>query len=114
MSDYQSKVAQWVIDCFGYSSLISTKSRSERFIEESIELVQSVHMPKEHVLALVEHVYSRPIGDVEQEVGGVMVTLSALCTSQNITLSRASNKGLLDCVDRKEKIIKKQHEKLKL
>ncbi len=42
------------------------------------ELVQAVGTSREDALRLVEYVYTRPVGELRQEIGGVMVTLAAL------------------------------------
>lgn len=60
-------------------------------MEEAIELVQACEMPKEDVLTLVNYVYDQPVGDIDQEVGGVLVTLIALCTAQFVNLEIVAN-----------------------
>jgi uncharacterized protein YdbL (DUF1318 family) len=55
--------------------------RSFRFLEEALELVQSVGCTRDQAHALVDYVYGRPAGRVGQEIGGVMVTLSALASA---------------------------------
>jgi len=77
---FQTKVNNWVIECFGEEILFDKHERGQRFIEEAIELVQSTGLSRETVLKLVDYVYNRPVGEVYQEVGGVIVTLAALCT----------------------------------
>jgi pantoate kinase len=78
---FQSKVNDWVIECFSEENLFNKHERSQRFIEEAIELAQASGLSKENVKSLVEYVYDRPIGEFYQEVGGVMVTLAGLCTA---------------------------------
>jgi hypothetical protein len=76
---FQRRVKPWMLQTFGRDISADITERCDRFTEESIELVQSLSMPKDRVLQLVDYVYSRPAGEPEQEVGGVMVTLAALC-----------------------------------
>ncbi|MDR3551234.1 MAG: hypothetical protein P4L31_07515 [Candidatus Babeliales bacterium] len=79
--EFQSKVRQWVINCFGEKIADDTIERNHRFLEESLELVQSTGCSREDAHALVDYVFDRPVGEVYQEIGGVMVTLSALCSA---------------------------------
>lgn len=79
MFNFQRRVADWVIAVFGLNVLYNKQERSERFIEEAIELVQACDLPKERVQVLLDRVYDRPPGVIGQEIGGVCVTLAALC-----------------------------------
>lgn len=60
--------------------------RNYRFLEESLELVQSCQCSREDAHKLVDYVFSRPAGDKYQETGGVMVTLAALCNVHKIDI----------------------------
>lgn len=90
MDMFQKDVVVWATDCFGRDVLIDREERSFRFCEESIELLQACGVSKGDVLKLVDYVYDRPVGDVGQEVGGVMVTLALLCHAAGISLDLAS------------------------
>lgn len=80
---FQTRVAPWVIECFGEVIAADVVERCDRFLEEALELCQALDWPKDRAIALVDYVYGRPKGDPDQEVGGVMVTLAALCGSIN-------------------------------
>ncbi len=82
MYNFQTRVIKWVSLIFGVHVLLNKQERSERFIEEAIELVQACGLPEERVGVLLRRVYSRPVGKVGQEIGGVCVTLAALCHVQ--------------------------------
>lgn len=84
---FQTRVHQWVIDCFGTEAGLNVPQRNHRFLEEALELVQSMGCSKEEVLQLVNYVYSRPIGEPYQEVGGVMITLAALCNAAGMDMA---------------------------
>ena len=58
--------------------------------EEALELVQSCECSVEEAHRLVDYVFNRPVGDPPQEVGGVMVTLSALCSAHKIDLEKSA------------------------
>lgn len=91
---FQYRVNDWLIDCFGEDIAKNKKIRSHRFIEESLELVQSCGCDKQDVLRIVDYVYGRDTGVVDQEVGGVAVTLGALCMAQGIDLETCAETEL--------------------
>lgn len=76
---FQQRVQPWMMACFGPEISADRVERNHRFIEEALELVQANGMPRADAHALVDYVYGRPPGVLSQEVGGVMVTLAALC-----------------------------------
>jgi hypothetical protein len=88
---YQILVSKWMVECFGPVISTDKRERNHRFIEEALELVQALHCTKEDVLKLVDYVYDRPAGEPGQEVGGVMVTLAALCMANGL--------HMVDCGD---------------
>lgn len=80
---FQESVKPWMLDCFGDRIMNDVIERCNRYLEESLELVQSLDYSKEDVYQMVEYVFNRPKGDPPQEIGGVMVTLAALCLAIN-------------------------------
>ncbi|AKR55755.1 hypothetical protein XM25_08073 [Devosia sp. H5989] len=76
---HQDRVAAWMLECFGAEIAADKIERADRFIEEALELAQATGWSAERGHALVDYVFSRPVGEIGQEVGGVMVTLAALC-----------------------------------
>lgn len=60
------------------------EERALRFGEESIELVQTEGVTREQMHKLVDQVYDKPAGEPEQEVGGVLMTLSAYLAVKDI------------------------------
>lgn len=111
MNLFQSDVAKWVKDCFGEAIASDKTERCFRFTEESLELVQSLGITKDQVLQLVDYVYGRPVGEPQQEVGGVMVTLAALCTASGIQLKNAALTELMRCQFNTDKIRAKHFNK---
>lgn len=91
---FQSRVQPWMMETFGAEISSDMLERSDRFTEESLELGQSLGHSKERAHALVEYVYSRPVGEPSQEVGGVMVTLAALCLAANMDMHAAAEAEL--------------------
>ena len=91
---FQDGVYQWVKACFGETTARSKKERNFRFLEEALELVQSTGCTKDEAHMLVDYVFGRPVGDTSQEVGGVMVTLAALCSANDVRMEECGYKEL--------------------
>ena len=114
MSDnFQSRVSAWLIACFGEKVASDKVERNHRFLEEALELVQSTGCTQSEAHQLVDYVYSRAVGDPEQEVGGVMNTLAALCLAHGMEVDVAADKELVRCWDKIDKIREKQQRKPK-
>lgn len=86
---FQSLVQPWLLECFGSMIAGDRQERNHRFLEESLELVQSLGCTASEAHQLVDYVYSRPIGEPDQEAGGVMVTLAALCLANAMDMHTA-------------------------
>ena len=112
---YPSRVRTWMLTCFGEVVAADRGERNHRFVEEALELAQACEMPKSDAHALVEHVYGRPVGEPSQEVGGVMVTLAALCLANGLDMHRCGEVELarIDSPNTIEKIRAKQATKPK-
>jgi len=83
---FQSRVKPWMDACFGAEISADKIERNHRFLEEAIELVQANGCTQSEAHQLVDYVYGRPVGEINQEVGGVMVTLAALCLANGIDM----------------------------
>lgn len=105
---FQQRVHPWMIACFGPEIASDRLERSDRFIEEALELVQASNYPKERALALVDYVYGRDQGDINQEVGGVMVTLAAHCLAHGVDMHEAAETELARIWTKVEQIRAKQ------
>lgn len=94
--EYQNNVVEWMRQCFGPDSATKadTLNRGHRFLEEALELVQAVGVDKKDALALIDYVYARPVGEAEQEIGGVMVTLAGLSESIGQSFQYAAGREL--------------------
>jgi hypothetical protein len=108
---FQFHVDDWLHQCFGKKVAEDLHERNFRFIEEALELVQSCGMSKDDVLKLVDYVYSRLTGKKQQEVGGVAVTLSALCSAQDIDLGVEAKHELDRIYGKIDEIRRKQSRK---
>lgn len=86
---FQERVQPWLLECFGAEIAADRVERNHRFLEESLELVQSLGCTASEAHQLVDYVFGRTVGDPPQEVGGVMVTLAALCLASGLDMHDA-------------------------
>lgn len=108
---FQAKVAEWLHLCFGDVIAMDKKERCYRFQEEANELVQSMGMTREEAHSLVDYTWDRPIGEPHQELGGVMVTLAALCHASEmemeaggfVELARINQPDVIERIRQKQK-----------
>ena len=91
---FQNRVHPWLLACFGAEIAADCLERNDRFIEEALELVQATGYSRDRAHALVDYVFGRSIGEPSQEVGGVMVTLAALCLANNLDMHAAAETEL--------------------
>ncbi|MDQ0837990.1 hypothetical protein [Sphingomonas faeni] len=87
---FQTKVCGWMDAVFGEDGATDPKERALRFLEEAIELAQAIGVKRQDVERVCDYVCSRPAGEPVQEVGGVMITLAALCQKSDIDLQHAA------------------------
>lgn len=110
---FQGRVQPWMIACFGAEISGDGAERNHRFLEESLELVQACGCTASEAHQLVDYVYGRPVGERAQEVGGVMVTLAALCLAQGLDMHAAGETELARIWTKVEAIRAKQAAKPK-
>lgn len=111
ITSFQKRVESWLKACFPAAVWSDRAERTHRFLEESLELAQANGCSREDAIALVRYVYDRPIGVPNLEVGGVMVTLAALCSASEINMDDAGDAELKRNWDRIDAIRKKQASK---
>lgn len=104
MTSFQKRVESWLKACFPVAVWSHRTERTHRFLEEALELAQANGCSRENALALVGYVYDRPSGTPDLEVGGVMVTLAALCSASEINMDEAGDSELERNWDRIEMI----------
>jgi NTP pyrophosphatase (non-canonical NTP hydrolase) len=83
---FQARVQPWMHECFGHEISMDAVERNHRFLEEALELVQACGATRREALQMVDYVFNRDVGERQQEVGGVMVTLAALCLAHKISM----------------------------
>lgn len=113
MGRFQNEILQWCHRCFGPEITMDKVERNHRFLEESLELVQSLGCTKDEAMKLVEYVFSRPVGEPNQELGGVMVTAAALANANSMDMFRCGMVELKRIWTKVEQIRAKQAAKPK-
>ncbi|WP_343724882.1 Lar family restriction alleviation protein [Herbaspirillum huttiense] len=110
---FQQRVQPWMMACFGETISNDLVERNHRFLEEALELVQSTGCTQSEAHQLVDYVFGRPVGEPVQEVGGVMVTLAALCLAAKMDMHAAGEIELVRIWMKVEQIRAKQATKPK-
>lgn len=110
---FQNQVRKWVEAAFGIAVADNKTERIQRFFEEATELAQAVGMPKANALILVDYVYARPVGTINQEFGGTCTTLNALASAHRVNLEQVQYDELQSMWERIDKIREKQKNKPK-
>ena len=110
---FQQRVQPWMLSCFGAEIATDKSERNHRFLEEALELVQATGCSEGEAHRLVDYVYGRPVGEPVQEVGGVMVTLAALCLAHGMDMHGSAETELARIWTKVEQIRAKQAAKPK-
>lgn len=113
VGQFQARVQPWLMACFGEMIAGDREERNHRFLEEALELVQACSCTADEAHQLVDYVFGRPAGEKGQEVGGVMVTLAALCLAQGLDLHDEAETELARIWTKVEQICAKQAAKPK-
>jgi hypothetical protein len=113
MNEFQKKVMPWLLKCFGQEIADDVRERNHRFLEESLELVQSCGCTASEAHQLVDYVFNRPVGEPYQETGGVMVTLAAHGLAIGVDMHKAGSTELNRIWTKVEQIRAKQAAKPK-
>lgn len=110
---FQGRVAEWMGQCFIPSLYSNMTERSDRLLEEVLELLQATGYDRDRVPTLVEYVFNRPAGEPSQEVGGVMVTLAGFCWIAGLNMHADGERELARITQPEimEKIRRKQEAK---
>lgn len=110
---FQAEVKRWLVACFGEEIASDKVERNHRFIEEALELVQACGCTASEAHQLVDYVFGRPKGEMEQEVGGAMNTLAALCLAHDLDMMDCAAREIARCWTKVEAIRAKQAAKQK-
>jgi transcriptional regulator with XRE-family HTH domain/NTP pyrophosphatase (non-canonical NTP hydrolase) len=83
--DRQARVTKWCAEAFGADHASSIPQRGLRLLEEALEAAQAAGVPQSQAHHVVDYVYGRPVGELQQELGGVGVTLLALAAAAGLS-----------------------------
>ena len=107
------QVGKWLVDCFGEDIAHDQRERNHRFLEEALELVQSLGGTREDAHMLVDYVFDREVGETMQELGGVLITLHALTYASDMNTDVAFYRELARVHEKIDRIREKQAKKPK-
>ena len=113
ISEFQEEVKFTLEACFGPDIPHDVLERGDRYLEESLEFLQSNKYPFSRINEIATHVYSKPEGAPILEAGGAMTTLSAYCNALGINLEMAAFTEVNRVYDLRDKIKAKQAAKPK-
>ncbi len=94
LRDFQALVQDWMIECFWQERSSDIFERTRRFLEESLELIQSLGTIQEEEHQPVDYVFARSVGELNQELSGVIVTLAPLCHPSGLRMVEDSESEL--------------------
>lgn len=81
----QKEVAEWCTAAFGHSNATRLPMRAMRFLEEAVELFQTIPgVSKKDAQKVLDHVFERKVGGIRNEFGGVGITLLAFAEAAGI------------------------------
>src|SRR5262245_8584190 len=81
----QARVHQWCAAAFGNDHATSTEQRGLRLAEEAIEAAQAAGCDPTTLHKLIDYVYSRQSGNLEQELGSVGLCVLAMAASAGVS-----------------------------
>lgn len=81
-----ARVVDWETRVLGKTASEDRWERSMRLLEEALELAQVEKVSVAEVEFLVKRIYSRPVGELSNEAGGVMVCMVALAHAAHFNL----------------------------
>ncbi|WP_205884621.1 hypothetical protein [Pseudomonas putida] len=110
-ASFQARVQPWLMACFGEMIAGDRQERNHRFLEEALELVQALGATAGEAHQLVDYVFGRQVGEPAQEVGGVMVTMAALCLANGMDMHQLAEAELARIWTKVEAIRAKQANK---
>lgn len=77
----------WAIETFGEIAC-DDMERTRRFIEEAMELAHAMGLPLRDVDKISARIYSRPRGNIPQEIGQAQACLECLAENMNLSADR--------------------------
>ena len=104
---FQLRAWDWLLTCFGLKAE-DRLERSDRLLEEVLELLQANGYPQARADAISRYVYLRPAGRPNQELGGVMLTIAGYAGAHGLDMDQAGEMELARVWTKIDKIRAKQ------
>lgn len=108
----KSFVNQFIAEAWPGSD-VDVKIRAYRALEEMLELNQTLEISEEKAHELVTYVFSRPLGEIRQEAGGVAFTTIALFSALGIDFINSGHDAVSEAYSRIDQIKAKSKTKPK-
>jgi hypothetical protein len=108
---FQNRIVRWGDGCFGPEINRDVRIRRNVALEEMTELHQSAGGTLEEALDIVRRTYGRPVGELETEFGGVMVTTTLLAHAMGRNMDDMSWTEMIRCEERTDEIREKRKSK---
>ena len=86
MLDIDKRMDAWLVAVEGPDWKSDPKERRTRFLEEGIELYQTLGFTKDQIVEMIDRVYVKEAGEFEEEVAGTFLTLMCLCMCYKVDL----------------------------
>ena len=104
MRQLQTETAEWMTRALGPGIRDDKRERVLRFLEEALELCQVCELPIEAIHNMIDYTYNRPVGEIKDEVGGVLICLAALCNANDVDMQTAVSVRMRLCYQNMEAI----------
>ena len=108
----QALILNWAHRTFGQVAL-SRLERAARLFEEAAEVAQAAGVSEEMCGRILKRTYSRPVGNVVQELGGCAVTLLAMCEVTGNSFEAVLKQEVDRCIERGPSFAAKHAEKVR-
>lgn len=109
LASLQHRVYDWTLLAFGQEITLSRREAALRNLEESLELAQALGLTPADVSAMTTYVFSRPVGDIRQEIGGAFTTLCRVATTESVDLQEAGEQ-IFAVMEEKRIVIRRKWE----
>ncbi|MBF0305166.1 MAG: hypothetical protein HQL41_05910 [Alphaproteobacteria bacterium] len=93
-AEFQDFVHAWMIACFSPETSYDKVEHNHHFLKGALKLVQANGYSRDDAHILVDYVFGQPVGDLDREIGGVMMKLAGLCHAAGTNMHRAGEDEL--------------------
>jgi hypothetical protein len=96
----QQQIYSWCIAAFGHTEATSLPQRGLRLLEEAAEAAQAVSVDLAIAHHLLDVVWSKPPGEIGQELGGVGITTLALAAAAGLSADEEESREATRVLDK--------------